>query len=142
MRIAIVQPATPTEQRRMTLSSRLATAINGTSAATAAGPSPAADPDPADVSRVAAIVIEVLQRSGFLPPPADFLSMKEFTKMLGISEKTGWTWLQTGQLGPTGIRRGGKRLFPRFEAEAYIRAGAPSREIWLPMWKAMQGRPK
>jgi predicted DNA-binding transcriptional regulator AlpA len=51
--------------------------------------------------------------------------------MLGISVATFWRWDASGELGPPGVRKGGRRLWPLAEVRAWVTVGMPNRAIWL-----------
>jgi predicted DNA-binding transcriptional regulator AlpA len=67
------------------------------------------------------------------PPAPEPLAVgaKELARMLGISVATFWRWDASGELGPPGVRKGGRRLWPLAEVRAWVTAGMPSRANWL-----------
>jgi len=56
---------------------------------------------------------------------------KDLARILAISEATLLRWDQTGELGPEGIKKLGRRLWPVAEVRAWVAAGMPVRERWL-----------
>ena len=58
---------------------------------------------------------------------------QDLAEMLGISEATFWRWDAAGELGPPGIKKWGRRLWPLAEVKAWVSSGMPSRETWLAM---------
>jgi predicted DNA-binding transcriptional regulator AlpA len=68
----------------------------------------------------------------FLPVPEPLAAgAKILAGMLGISVATFWRWDASGELGPPGIRKGGRRLWPLAEVRAWVSAGMPTRQVWL-----------
>jgi predicted DNA-binding transcriptional regulator AlpA len=64
---------------------------------------------------------------------------KVLARMLGISIATFWRWDSSGELGPPGIRKGGRRLWPLAEIRQWVAAGMPHRSEWLALRNA-EGR--
>ena len=64
------------------------------------------------------------------------LSACEAAKLLSISEATFWRWDSSGELGPRGIKKGGRRLWLLSELRDWTEAGLPHRTQWEAMRKA------
>jgi len=75
---------------------------------------------------------------GGLEPLA--VGAKDLARLLGISVATLERWHASGELGPAGIRKGGRRLWPLAEVRAWVAARMPEREIWLAIGRAADGR--
>jgi predicted DNA-binding transcriptional regulator AlpA len=58
---------------------------------------------------------------------------KDLALLLAISEPTLWRWQSSGELGPTGILKRGRRLWPMAEIKAWVAADMPRRDAWLAM---------
>lgn len=56
---------------------------------------------------------------------------KELARLLAISEATLLRRDAEGDLGPEGIKWGGRRLWPVAEVREWVVAGMPSRDKWL-----------
>jgi predicted DNA-binding transcriptional regulator AlpA len=56
---------------------------------------------------------------------------RELAPMLGISQSTFWRWDSSGELGPSGVKKGGRRLWPVAEVQEWVVAGMPPRPTWL-----------
>jgi hypothetical protein len=65
---------------------------------------------------------------GELEPLA--IGTKDLARLLGISVATLERWNDSGELGPAGIKKGGRRLWPVAEVRAWVDAGMPRRETW------------
>ncbi|HLN29673.1 MAG TPA: helix-turn-helix domain-containing protein [Gemmataceae bacterium] len=65
---------------------------------------------------------------------------KDLARMLGISVATFWRWDASGELGPPGLRKGGRRLWPLAEIRMWVAAGMPNRAAWVAQSKA-NGKP-
>src|SRR5437016_3471355 len=63
------------------------------------------------------------------------LGAKDLARMLGISVYTLERWSGSGELGPAGIKKGGRRLWPLAEVRSWVAAGMPRRETWLAVWR-------
>lgn len=50
--------------------------------------------------------------------------------MLSISPATFWRWVSSGELGPAGMKKGGRRLWALAELRAWVVAGMPDRLAW------------
>jgi hypothetical protein len=55
---------------------------------------------------------------------------EDLARLLGISVATLERWEASGELGPAGIKKGGRRLWPLAEVREWVNAGMPRREIW------------
>jgi predicted DNA-binding transcriptional regulator AlpA len=69
-------------------------------------------------------------------PEALAAGAKNLARMLGISVATFWRWDASGELGPPGIRKGGRRLWPLAEIRQWVAAGMPRRSEWLALRQA------
>lgn len=58
------------------------------------------------------------------------LSAPEAAHLLSISEATFWRWDSSGELGPRGFKKGGRRLWLLSELRAWTEAGMPPRAQW------------
>lgn len=58
------------------------------------------------------------------------VTAREAARLLGISERHLWTMLHDGRLGPQPMRFGRAVRWNRAEIEAWLSAGAPSRDDW------------
>ena len=56
---------------------------------------------------------------------------KVLAGMLGISVATFWRWDASGELGPPGIKKGGRKLWPMAVVRSWVAAGMPDRQTWL-----------
>jgi hypothetical protein len=56
--------------------------------------------------------------------------------MIGVGVSTFYAMDRSGELGPLGLRLRRRRLWPREELAAWVRAGCPRRETWAAMSKA------
>jgi excisionase family DNA binding protein len=65
---------------------------------------------------------------------------REAASILGISQATFFRWLAGGVLGPTGVKRGAKRLFAIDELRAWVAAGMPQRAEWQARRASEMGR--
>ena len=65
-------------------------------------------------------------------PETDSLALTnaELARELKISSRHLFTLERTGRIGPKAIRLGHAVRWPRSEIEAWLAAGAPSREQW------------
>jgi predicted DNA-binding transcriptional regulator AlpA len=70
------------------------------------------------------------QAATIAPEPLT-VGAKILAGMLGISVATFWRWDSSGELGPPGIKKGGRRLWPLAEVRAWVAAGMPNRRTWL-----------
>ncbi len=61
------------------------------------------------------------------------LSASEAAQLLSISEATYWRWDSSGELGPRGFKKGGRRLWLLSELRAWTEAGMPPRAQWEAM---------
>jgi predicted DNA-binding transcriptional regulator AlpA len=61
------------------------------------------------------------------------LSAPEAAHLLSISEATFWRWDSSGELGPRGFKKGGRRLWLLSELRAWTEAGMPRRTQWEAM---------
>jgi predicted DNA-binding transcriptional regulator AlpA len=59
------------------------------------------------------------------------IGIKDLARLLGISVATLERWNDSGELGPGGIKKGGRRLWPLAEIKEWVAAGMPRRETWL-----------
>ncbi len=58
-------------------------------------------------------------------------------RMLGVSRKTIYNWLQDGRLGPLPVKTLGRRtLWKTSEVSAWVSAGCPERTTWLELQKS------
>ena len=64
------------------------------------------------------------------------VGIKDLARLLGISVATLERWNDSGELGPAGIKKGGRRLWPLAEVREWVAAGMPRRETWLAMIQA------
>ena len=58
------------------------------------------------------------------------VSAPDAAHVLSISEATFWRWDSSGELGPRGIKKGGRRLWLLSELREWTEAGMPSRSQW------------
>lgn len=66
---------------------------------------------------------------------------KQAAALLSISPATFWRWVSSGELGPLGMKKGGRRLWALAELRAWVTAGMPRRETWLALHAGQrQGR--
>jgi len=63
------------------------------------------------------------------------LSASECTHLLGISRSAFYASLQTGAIGPRGIKIGGRRLWPVQELRDWVAAGCPKFDTWRELRK-------
>ncbi len=63
------------------------------------------------------------------------LDFKTAAGLIGVGVSTFYAMDRSGELGPQGIRLRRRRLWPREELAAWVRAGCPRREKWLAMSK-------
>lgn len=56
---------------------------------------------------------------------------KALARMLAISEATLWRWDASGELGPTGAKKRGRRLWAIAEVKDWVNSGMPERDEWL-----------
>lgn len=68
------------------------------------------------------------------------LSGADVCRLLSIGLSTLYCMDRSGELGPTGIRLRGRRLWPREELAAWVRAECPRRELWAEMWRNLRER--
>jgi predicted DNA-binding transcriptional regulator AlpA len=64
------------------------------------------------------------------------VEMRTVAQLLSISVATGWRWDSSGQLGPRGYKRGGKKLWQLSELREWVAAGMPHRREWEAMQTA------
>jgi predicted DNA-binding transcriptional regulator AlpA len=64
------------------------------------------------------------------------VSAPDAAHVLSISEATFWRWDSSGELGPRGIKKGGRRLWLLSELREWTQAGMPSRSQWEAMRSA------
>jgi len=83
----------------------------------------------------------MIDRTIVQTPPADTaaagtgleplnVGTKELARLLAISVATLERWNDSGELGPAGIKKGGRRLWPLAEVKEWVNAGMPRREFW------------
>jgi predicted DNA-binding transcriptional regulator AlpA len=65
---------------------------------------------------------------------------KDLARLLGISTATFWRWDSSGELGPAGIKKGGRRLWALAEVREWVAAGMPGRQTWLALRAAANRR--
>jgi hypothetical protein len=66
------------------------------------------------------------------PTPEPLLvGAKDLARLLAVSEATLWRWHSSGELGPAGVMKCGRRLWTMAEVKEWVSAGLPSREAWL-----------
>jgi len=70
-------------------------------------------------------------RTGAMEPL--LVSAPESAQLLSISEATFWRWDSSGELGPRGFKKGGRRLWLLTELRAWTEAGMPRRTQWEAM---------
>jgi hypothetical protein len=75
------------------------------------------------------------------PTPASALEplligSKDLARILAISVPTLERWNNSGELGPPGIKKGGRRLWPLAEVKEWVGQGMPRRETWMAMNRA------
>jgi len=58
-------------------------------------------------------------------------SVKQTAEALSMSRSKLYEGISSGALGPAGVKIGGKRYFDPAEVRAWVRAGCPSRRVWL-----------
>jgi predicted DNA-binding transcriptional regulator AlpA len=58
------------------------------------------------------------------------VEMRTLAQLLSISIATGWRWDSSGQLGPRGFKKGGKRLWRLSELREWVDSGMPPRKEW------------
>ena len=82
-------------------------------------------------------MLDVQQRndSGLDPLLVDF---KVAAGMIGVGLSTFYKMDRSGELGPRGLRLRRRRLWPREELTAWVRAGCPRREIWAAISKSLE----
>lgn len=56
---------------------------------------------------------------------------KGVCQLLGIGLSCLYAMDRTGELGPQGLKPRRRRLWPREELAAWVKAGCPRREIWM-----------
>ncbi|HWY86028.1 MAG TPA: hypothetical protein VNX28_04855 [Gemmataceae bacterium] len=61
--------------------------------------------------------------------------------LLSISIATFWRWESSGELGPPGTKKVGRRLWALAELRDWVGAGMPRRETWLALLAQRNGRP-
>jgi predicted DNA-binding transcriptional regulator AlpA len=66
-------------------------------------------------------------------PPPLLLSAEETAALLGICERFLCQMHNSGELGPLPIGLGRRKLWSRFELEAWVQARCPRREVWVAM---------
>lgn len=66
------------------------------------------------------------------------VEMRTIAQLLSISVATGWRWDSSGQLGPRGYKRGGKKLWRLSELREWVSAGMPHRREWEAMQAARE----
>jgi hypothetical protein len=60
----------------------------------------------------------------------------DVARLLGISVPTLERWESSDKLGPAGIKKGGRKLWPLAELKAWVAAGMPERQAWLAIRRA------
>ena len=63
------------------------------------------------------------------------LDFKTAAGLIGVGVSTFYAMDRSGELGPQGVRLRRRRLWPRDELAAWVRAGCPRREKWVAMSK-------
>jgi excisionase family DNA binding protein len=63
------------------------------------------------------------------------LDCKTAARLIGVGLSTLYAMDRSGELGPRGLRLRRRRLWPRDELAAWVRAGCPRRERWVEMWE-------
>jgi hypothetical protein len=58
------------------------------------------------------------------------VEMRAIAHLFSISIATGWRWDSSGQLGPRGFKKGGKRLWRLSELREWVEIGMPPRKEW------------
>jgi predicted DNA-binding transcriptional regulator AlpA len=86
----------------------------------------AAHPDPRSRTR----------RSRALDLEPLLVSAPDAAHVLSISEATFWRWDSSGELGPRGIKKGGRRLWLLSELREWTETGMPPRNQWEAMRSA------
>jgi excisionase family DNA binding protein len=66
------------------------------------------------------------------------LDFREAARLLGVGISTFYAMDRSGELGPQGIRLRRRRLWPREELAAWVRAGCPHREKWAAMSRNLE----
>jgi excisionase family DNA binding protein len=66
------------------------------------------------------------------------VDFKTAARLIGVGVSTFYAMDRSGELGPQGIRLRRRRLWPREELAAWVRAGCPRRELWEAMSKDME----
>ena len=66
------------------------------------------------------------------------LDFKTAAGLIGVGVSTFYAMDRSGELGPQGIRLRRRRLWPREELVAWVRAGCPRREKWAAMSKNLR----
>jgi predicted DNA-binding transcriptional regulator AlpA len=65
---------------------------------------------------------------------------RQAAALLSISLATFWRWDSSGTLGPRGLKRGGKRLWPMAELRTWVTEGCPDRPTWDILQANVSGR--
>jgi predicted DNA-binding transcriptional regulator AlpA len=63
------------------------------------------------------------------------VDFKTAARLIGVGVSTFYAMDRSGELGPQGIHLRRRRLWPREELTAWVRAGCPRRELWAAMSK-------
>lgn len=66
------------------------------------------------------------------------LDFREAARLIGVGVSTFYAMDRSGELGPQGIRLRRRRLWPREELAAWVRAGCPHREKWVVMSRGLE----
>jgi predicted DNA-binding transcriptional regulator AlpA len=69
------------------------------------------------------------------------IDFKTAAGLIGVGVSTFYAMDRSGELGPQGIRLRRRRLWPREELVAWVRAGCPRREKWVAMSKYLKEGP-
>jgi predicted DNA-binding transcriptional regulator AlpA len=66
------------------------------------------------------------------PPAPEPLAVgaREAARLLGVALSTFWRWDSSGELGPRGVKKCGRRLWALSELRAWVAAGMPRRSEW------------
>ena len=73
--------------------------------------------------------------------PVLLVGAEDAARALGIGRTSFLLADKTGELGPQGVRIGGRRLWVLAELSAWALAGCPARQRWVELWRGRAGIP-
>lgn len=80
---------------------------------------------------VSETMMDVLSKEGV--GKALLVDCRTAAGLIGVGLSTFYAMDRSGELGPQGVRLRRRRLWPREELVAWVRAGCPPREAWVAM---------